>query len=193
MSIDANRPVGVAETDDVSALVLAARAGDPQAWNALVERFGRLVFATCVGYRLSQSDAADVSQTVWLRLAEHLHRIEHPERVGGWLVTTARRECLALLRARTRFEPLATEATLTDPHPEPIEVVTRAESITEVAVAFARLTERCRELLRRVVCDPDASYLVIASEMAMPIGSIGPTRSRCLAKLRRYLEEGWDA
>lgn len=193
MSVEPNAGVGVAEVDDVSVLVLGARAGDAQAWNALVERFARLVFATCLGYRLSQTDAADVSQTVWLRLAEHLNRIEHPERVGGWLVTTARRECLALLKARTRFEPLTDEAALSDPRPEPIEVVTREESIAEVAVAFARLTERCRELLRRVVCDPDASYLVIAEEMNMPIGSIGPTRSRCLAKLRRYLEEGWDA
>lgn len=193
MSVDLNRVVGVAETDDVSALVLGARAGNADAWNALVERFARLVFATCVGYRLSGSDAADVSQTVWLRLAEHLHRIEHPERVGGWLVTTARRECLALLRARTRFEPLASDDTLVDAEPQPLDVITREESITEVAVAFARLTERCRELLRRVVCDPDASYLSIASELSMPVGSIGPTRSRCLAKLRRYLEEAQDA
>lgn len=193
MSIKADGAVGVAETDDVSALVLGARAGDAQAWSALVERFARLVFATCLGYRLSQTDAADVSQTVWLRLAEHLNRIEHPERVGGWLVTTARRECLALLKARHRFEPLAADAALSDTRPEPIEVITREESIAEVAVAFARLTQRCRELLRRVVCDPDASYLVVASELHMPVGSIGPTRSRCLAKLRRYLEEGCDA
>ena len=89
---------------DLTSIVERARDGDPQAWNELVTRFARLVYAVALRCRLSHADAADVSQTVWLRLAENLGRIHDPERVGAWLVTTTKRECLALIRARSRYE-----------------------------------------------------------------------------------------
>lgn len=178
--------------DDVSAqvatLVLAARDGDQAAWAALVDRFGRLVYGVSRGYRLSPTDASDISQTVWLRLAENLHRIEHPERVGGWLVTTTRRECLALLRARARFEPLDLEyETTASTAPGPADETLRRETIAEVAAAFATISERCQELLRRLVCNPETTYQELTASLGIPIGSIGPTRMRCLTKLRNAM------
>ena len=175
--------------DDVTELVLAARGGDQEAWVLLVYRYARLVYAVALRCRLSHADAADVSQTVWLRLAENLTRINEPSRVGAWLVTTTKRECLALIKARARYEPMDVSAvTLVDTSDGPQEVLERAESITEVAAAFALLTERCRELLRRLVVESE-SYQQISLDLQMPIGSIGPTRIRCLSLLRRHLEE----
>lgn len=181
------------DEDDVGDLVRAARAGDAHAWDALVTRFARLVYAVALRCRLDPADAADVSQTVWLRLAENLHRINEPSRVGAWLVTTTKRESIALLKARARYEPMDVQALdVVDQRDGPADQVTRSETITEVARAFALLTERCRELLRRLVVDSQ-HYQQISAEMAMPIGSIGPTRIRCLASLRRHLEEAADA
>lgn len=180
-------------TDDLVDVVLAARSGDREAWNTLVDRFARLVYAVALRCRLSHPDAADVSQTVWLKLAENLHRINDPARVGAWLVTTTKRESLALIRARSRYESV--DVTLLDLPDEtgdgPAEQVLRLETITEVAEAFALLSERCRELLRRLVVESE-SYQRISSDLAMPVGSIGPTRIRCLAMLRRHLEEAAD-
>ena len=143
----------------LTATVLAARAGDQAAWCRLVEEFGRLVYAVCRGFRLSATDAADVSQTVWLRLAENLHRIENPTRMGAWLATTTKRECMALLRARARFEPFDVSLLqMADARPGPEDDTISQESIGEVAAAFARISSRCRELLRRLVCGSTKSY-----------------------------------
>ncbi|MFN8099744.1 MAG: sigma-70 family RNA polymerase sigma factor [Dermatophilaceae bacterium] len=186
-------PTGRAGDDEVVALVLAARDGDGQAWNTLVDRFARLVYAVALRCRLSHHDAADVSQTVWLRLAENLHRLHDPARVGAWLVTTTKRESLALIRSRARYEPI--DVTLLDLEDDagmgPADALVRQETITEVAEAFALLSERCRELLRRLVVESE-SYQQISTDLAMPVGSIGPTRIRCLATLRRHLEEAAD-
>ncbi len=181
------------DSDDVVAIVLAARDGDREAWTTLVDRYARLVYAVALRCRLSHPDAADVSQTVWLRLAENLHRLHDPARVGAWLVTTTKRESLALIRTRARYEPV--DVSLLDladeVGPGPADTVVRRETITEVAAAFALLTERCRELLRRLVVESE-SYQQISADLAMPVGSIGPTRIRCLATLRRHLEEAAD-
>ena len=99
--------------DDVTELVLAARGGDQEAWVLLVDRYARLVYAVALRCRLSHADAADVSQTVWLRLAENLTRINEPSRVGAWLVTTTRPDCLALIQARARYAPMDASAVTT--------------------------------------------------------------------------------
>src|SRR5579862_3211112 len=98
----------------VTELVSDAAAGDSGAWDALVDRFAGTVWAVARAYRLSASDAADVSQTTWLRLVEHLDRIEQPDRVGAWLATTARRESLRVLRVSGRLVPTGAEL---DPEP----------------------------------------------------------------------------
>jgi RNA polymerase sigma factor (sigma-70 family) len=173
-------------------VVIAARNGDQAAWRELVRRCARMVWGIARSYRLSQQDAEDVSQTTWLLLATHLGTLEEPAAVGGWLATTARRESLRLARRRGREVP-------TDPH-EPAadrveggaehgeEVVIRAERMDEVRRAFAQLPEHCRRLLELLMQDPSPSYEEISATLDMPRGGIGPTRARCLDRLRKVIE-----
>lgn len=170
-------------------LVQAAAAGDRQAWDHVVDRFSGLLWSVAAGYRLSQADAADVFQTTWLKLLENLGRLRDPERVGAWLATTARRECQRALRRSDRVLPLSDERELepdgTGP-PPPETSVLESERDRALWRAFAQLSDACQRLLRiAVVVSP--SYAEVAAALDMPIGSIGPTRARCLARLRRNL------
>jgi len=189
----AQRPFGGArvqqQDDEPARLVAAAAAGDQLAWNGLVARFSGLVWAVIRGHRLSGADAADVSQTTWLRLVEHLDRVQDPARVGAWLATTARRECLRTLRMSGRQVPCG------DDLPEPVQDVPgiddallRDERDSELWEAFGRLGDRDQALLRMLSADPAPSYREVSAALDMPIGSIGPTRARCLERLRRE----WD-
>jgi RNA polymerase sigma factor (sigma-70 family) len=178
---------------EVAELVRAAAAGDQAAWNGLVERYSGLVWSVARSHRLSSADASDVVQTSWLRLVEHLDRLQDPERVGAWLATTARREALRTLRHSGRQVP-------TDEVPEtatetPVgAALLEAERDRALWQAFGGLSERCQALLRILVSDPPPSYDEIASALDMPIGSIGPTRARCLERLRGLAEgEGVSA
>jgi RNA polymerase sigma factor (sigma-70 family) len=188
------------EPAEAGGLVVAAAAGDKAAWQMLVERFGGLVWSITRAYRLGHADAADVFQTTWLRLAEHLTRIEKPDRIGAWLATAARRECLQNIRAGGRATPAADmsrfERVSADDNP-PEEAVLRAESEQEgtqraaaVWRAFGRLSQRCRELLRVLMASPPPSYAEVAAALELPVGSIGPTRARCLQRLRDELSGG---
>jgi RNA polymerase sigma factor (sigma-70 family) len=169
-------------------LIRAAAAGDQSAWNELVERFQGLVWATARSFRLSRADAADVAQTTWLRLVENLDRIREPERLAGWLATTARREALRHLRLHGR-ELASDEADLFEsPVDDPLEVALLAEERdTALWRAFAQLSERCQTLLRLLVSEDEPSYEAIGAALDMPIGAIGPTRMRCLDKLRSFV------
>jgi RNA polymerase sigma factor (sigma-70 family) len=169
-------------------LVRAAAAGDQAAWNELIERFQGLVWATARSFRLSRADAADVAQTTWLRLVENLDRVREPERLGAWLATTARRESLRHLRLHGR-EQLSDEADVFEaPSEDPLEVALLTEE-RDAALwqAFAQLSERCQTLLRLLVSEDEPSYETIGAALGMPIGAIGPTRMRCLDKLRSYV------
>jgi RNA polymerase sigma factor (sigma-70 family) len=169
-------------------LVAAAAIGNQEAWNALVDRFSGLVWSIARAHRLGDADAADVSQTTWLRLVEHLGRLRDPGSVGAWLATTARHECLRLIRQADRFlyDEGALETADTDPLPEALLVA----SERQVALwrAIETLGDRCRSLIRVLMADPAPSYDEIAAALDMPIGSIGPTRARCLEQLRRRPE-----
>ncbi|MFY1638020.1 RNA polymerase sigma factor [Solwaraspora sp. WMMB335] len=181
----------MSQDDEVAELVHAAAGGDRAAWEALVARYARLVWAVARGYRLDDADAADVSQATWLRLVENLGRLRNPASVGSWLATTARREALALLRAR-REAPLPDSATpepTDDTQPEPWQRLVAEETDAELWQAFRRLSARCQELLRLLVIEPTENYAVAATTLSVPIGSLGPTRARCLATLRSYLRE----
>ena len=178
-------------------LVTAAAGGDAAAWQELVRRFSGLVWSITRSYRLSRADAADVSQTTWLRLAEHIGKITNPDRVGAWLATAARRECLQFLRVSTRTVPTADltwfENGATTDNPTEGEVL-RAETERENAQraralrqAFGRLPQRCSELLRVLMATPPPSYADVATALNLPVGSIGPTRARCLQRLRQEL------
>jgi RNA polymerase sigma factor (sigma-70 family) len=170
-------------------LMAAAAAGDQAAWNALVARFERLVWATARAHRLSQADAADVAQTTWLRLVENLGRIRDPERLGAWLATTARRESLRHIRLRVREVPSETSDLFEAPSDEsPEHALIAGEQGSGLWRAFGRLSERCQALLRLLVAEEEPSYETIGAALGMPVGAIGPTRMRCLEKLRSFAD-----
>jgi RNA polymerase sigma factor (sigma-70 family) len=173
----------------VGDLVQAAAAGDRQAWDHVVDRFSGLLWSVAAGYRLSHADAADVFQTTWLKLLENLDSLRDPERVGAWLATTARRESQRALRRSDRVLPVSDERELEPDgagQPPPEAAVLRSERDQALWRAFAQLSEACQRLLRIVVV-VSPPYEEVAAALDMPVGSIGPTRARCLARLRRNL------
>lgn len=202
--MNAAEPEPIAEGDDAppqpgdADLVRACARGDARAWETLVRRYQRLIYTIPRRARLDEQDAADVFQTVFQRLYEHLGRIAQPERLQAWLVTTARRETLRRLRegrraaalpaADDRGEPPPADDPA-DPDPLPDELLQRLQEHQQLRMALERLGEPCRTLLTLLYGEEDAvPYAQIASRLQMPAGSIGPTRARCLAKLRRLLE-----
>lgn len=183
-------PVSLPPMTEVSTtdLVTSAGAGDRKAWDALVDRYARLVWSVIRGFRLDEATAGDVSQTVWLRLVENLDRIRNPERLASWLATTARNEAIRTKRLYDRTVPTAVEFQIVDSEPAVEAGLLATERDAEVAGAFAVLEDDCQDLLRAVTADPPLDYETIAEMLGRPIGSIGPTRARCLEKLRRALE-----
>jgi RNA polymerase sigma factor (sigma-70 family) len=174
---------------DLRGVVRAARDGDRAAWNLLVARYSGLIWGVARAHRLGDADAADVVQTTWLRLVEHLDKIRNPEGVGAWLATTARHECLRVLRVGQR--QLLTDGF--DIPEQATETGLDARLLTnerDAALwrAFSQISERCGRLLRMLVASPPPSYEEIGAALDMPIGSIGPTRARCLEQLRKRLE-----
>ena len=173
-------------------LLDAARQGDPEGWRGIVDRYERLVWSVARGFRYDDATTADVVQTVWLRLAEHLDRIRDAERLPTWLATTCRHECFAVGRRRDR--ELVDDATVdlrADRSRQVVEVdedLVDRESRRQVIHAFEQLSDDCQLLLRLVCADPPLGYKTISEMTGRPVGSIGPSRQRCLAKLRSLLE-----
>jgi RNA polymerase sigma factor (sigma-70 family) len=174
---------------DVAQVVRCAAAGDAAAWDRLMAQYGRLIWSITRDFKLAESDASDVVQTTWLRLVEHIGRLEHPERVGAWLATTARNECLRNLAARRRlvlvgedhgFELVATHE---EPVDEALLAAERARTVREALKSLPYHWQRLMELLMA-----EQPYTVIADRLSLPVGSIGPTRGRCLDRLRVLLE-----
>jgi RNA polymerase sigma factor (sigma-70 family) len=178
----------------VAGLVRRAAAGDHQAWERLVDQFARLIWSITVEFKLGESDAADVVQTTWLRLLEHIDRIQYPDRVGSWLAATARNECLRSLAARKRVVlgdddvELGTVAAAASHTPEIDERLLADERDQVVRDAMSRLPGRWQRLLEMLMADPPVPYTEISDQLGLPIGSIGPTRGRCLARLRVLLQ-----
>ena len=175
----------------VAQLVRHAARGDKQAWERLVDQFSRLIWSITADYRLVESDAADVVQTTWLRLLEHIDRIEYPDRVGSWLAATARNECLRSLAARKSVVLASDYEVLTGVTafgPEVDERILADERDQVVRDALSHLPKRWQRLLELLMTDPPASYAEISDQLDLPIGSIGPTRGRCLAQLRVLLQ-----
>jgi len=179
-------------TLDLTCLVRRAAAGDRAAWERLVDQFSRLLWAMTRDFRLSESDAADVVQATWLRLLEHIDRIEYPERIGSWLATTARHECLRHLAAGKRVMVVEGDHdafTDTAGHqPDVDERLLAEERAQAVRAAMSTLPSRSQRLLELLMADPPVSYTEISDQLGVPIGSIGPTRGRCLERLRLVLQ-----
>lgn len=175
----------------VSALVAAAAEGGQDAWNELVDRYNGLVWSVARGYGLSSADAADVVQTTWLRLVERLSTIRDPERVGAWLATTARNECRQTLRRGGRQIPTDDEFQLEPREPEqaPVDAqVLETERDDALWAAVDALSDACRRLVRVLMADPPPTYEEVGAALDMPVGSIGPTRRRCLERLRGLVD-----
>ncbi|MGH9277655.1 MAG: RNA polymerase sigma factor [Acidimicrobiales bacterium] len=172
-------------------LLLLARDGDSDAWHALVDRLGNRVFAVARAHGLGRADAEDVSQIAWYRLLTHINEIRDPERVGAWLATTARNESLRVLKRHGRQIPSDDEEAFEqadERSPSPDARLLADERQLAVWEALARLPPHCQRLLRLFMVDPPPSYEEVTAALDMPIGSVGPTRQRCLAKLKDRLD-----
>ena len=165
-------------------LVERARGGDRSAWDEIVERYAPLVWSTCRRFNLTGADVDDVGACVWLRLVEGLATLREPAALPGWLATTTRRECLHLLRGKRRQVPAELQDSVDDTAPASDEWLLGQERQIALRSAFGTLSDRCRELLSMLFREPPASYAEISEAMDMPIGAIGPSRQRCLKRLR---------
>jgi len=171
-------------------LVTRARNGDKQAWDALVERYAPLIWSICRRHRLADVDADDVGQGVWLQLVDQLDKIRDPAALPGWLATTTRRECVRVLRAACG--PYAAgygldAETISDDQAQMAEQqVLVAERHVALREAFTHLPPCDQQLIALLIQDPPVPYAEISARLGIPVGSIGPTRGRCLDRLRRY-------
>jgi RNA polymerase sigma factor (sigma-70 family) len=171
-------------------LVAAACDGGPDAWAEIVARYERLVHGVVGSFRLQEADAADAVASTWLHAMEGLSALREPERLGGWLRTIARRECLAVLRQTVFEEPSDVAATgIVAVEPGPEAVVVACDVGRVIADAMADLPGRGQRLILALFYLPRAPYTTVAADADMPVGSIGPTRKRALGALRVGLEE----
>jgi len=186
-------------SEDDAALVDRCRRGDATAWAVLVRRYQRLVYAVVMRAGFDEHGAADVFQTVFARLVQHLPTLTQPERLQAWIVTTAKREALRAREIGQRTvsmsrdeddESPGLEDTVADDAPLAEDALSELQQLHRLRQGLDRLDERCRELLLLVFRDEDEKlgYDEIARRMNMPMGSLGPTRARCLDKLRRLVE-----
>ena len=174
----------------VTDLVARAKDGDRQAWDALVERYAPLIWSICRRHRLGRADADDVGQSVWLRLVDQLDKVRDPAALPGWLATTARRECLRVLGA--------TQGPHATMYPRDVESLPderiglgdhnllEAERHAALREAFGQLPPNGQQLIALLIADPPLPYADISAQLGIPVGSIGPNRSRYLDKMRRH-------
>jgi len=171
-------------------LLAACALGERAAWDRLVERFAPMMWSVARSYRLKTADCEDVIQATWIRIYNSLEKIHSPERLGGWIATATAREALKHLQAQRRHVPVGDGTSLDRPDDTavlPEDVVVSRDSDARILEAFCDLTPQCRELLGLLTQDPPPTYDEISAALHIPRGSIGPTRSRCLARLSRLL------
>jgi RNA polymerase sigma factor (sigma-70 family) len=194
----ANRPVGARlSAEEIGHLMRSVARGHQRDWEALVREFRGVIRGVARSYRLSDDDAADVTQATWLRLLEHLDNLREPARVGAWLATTARRECLCVVRGSQRHtlvgeefpEFLAGENAPEPSDASPGDALLVAERNMALWRSFARLSANDQALLRLLMADQRDAYKKAATTLNVPLGSIGPMRARALERLRREITE----
>jgi RNA polymerase sigma factor (sigma-70 family) len=188
---DARKDVDQPRDDSVVIdLVACARGGDKQAWDALVERYAPLIWSICRKYQLGRADADDVGQSVWLHLVNQLDQIRDPAALPGWLATTTRRECWRLVRTargpRATLYPLDAETIPDEQAKAADQDLLAAERYAALREAFTDLPPEGQRLIAMLLADPPVPYTEISARLGISIGSIGPTRSRCLDKMRRH-------
>jgi RNA polymerase sigma factor (sigma-70 family) len=174
----------------VADLVVRARDGDQQAWDALVERYAPLIWSICRRYVLGDTDAQDVSQRVWLRLVEQLRGLRDPAALPGWLAMVTRRECVRAVRAAQGPQAVGytlDDETLADEHAETTaQELLVAERHAALREAFHHLPSSGQQLITLLLQDPSVTCAEISAQLSIPIGSIGPNRRRYLEQLRRH-------
>jgi RNA polymerase sigma factor (sigma-70 family) len=175
---------------EIADLVAGARNGEQRAWDALVEQFAPLIWSICRKYRLGDADAEDVGQNVWLRLVDQLDRVRDPAALPGWLATTTRREC-ARVRRGAPGAPAAgygpDAGSLPDEHAGAADDgLLAAERHAALRAALAGLPPSGQQLIVMLTADPPVPYAEISARLGIAVGSIGPTRARCLDRLRRH-------
>jgi RNA polymerase sigma factor (sigma-70 family) len=184
--------------EDTATLVRAAADGDAGAWREIYVRHSGLVWAVARAYLVNGSDAQDVCQTTWFKLAENLTRLREPDRVGAWLASTARHEALRTIRASGQSMPVSDVGLLggdvDERSPERLmlereDAAAEAERAMVMWGAFEELPDRCRRLLRLLIASPRPTYQEIAVGLDIAVGSIGPIRARCLDRLRSLIAE----
>jgi RNA polymerase sigma factor (sigma-70 family) len=180
----------VVDSPTLTDLVRGAQAGQSESWNELVARLANLVWSVTRSFRIPHFDALDIAQTTWLNLARKLHTIEDPERIGLWLVTATRRECLNYARrahVRSRVESFELFDTQSTSSVAPDDALIAREEQRQLWRALIQLPDGCQALLRMFLNDPEPSYAEVAAALDMPINSVGPRRNRCIQKLRHSL------
>ncbi|WP_214108345.1 RNA polymerase sigma factor [Acrocarpospora catenulata] len=179
----------MAEDSTVADLVVRARKGDQDAWDQLLDRYNPFILAICRRYRLSREDMNDVAQTVWLRAVQKLGSLQTPGAFPGWLATVTQRECLHTAQAARRRDGGEYFVDFDRSPDEQAAMVGRELELAELRAAlraaFAQLPPRCRELLLLLMRDEPMAYVEIAERLRMSVGGIGPTRGRCLERLRQ--------
>jgi RNA polymerase sigma factor (sigma-70 family) len=173
----------------VNDLVMRAENGDKQAWDALVERYAPLIWSICRGHQLNSADASDVGQRVWLQLVTQLGKVRDPAALPGWLATTTQREC-GSIRPATRASQALGRALDAGHIPGQQtgmaeQELLAAERHAALREAFTRLPPGCQRLIAVLIEDLPMPYTQISARLGIPVGSIGPSRRRCLEKLRR--------
>lgn len=171
-----------------SELWVEIKAGNPGAWTILVNRYKSLVYSVSTYMGLSQTDSADCFQQTWSQLYQYRDRLEDPSRVSSWLVTTARREAMALQRTGRRFVSYEPSAEINDPLPLPDKVLEELECQAQLEEALRQIDQPCQKLLHLFFfADDEFSYEQIAADMGLAANTLGAKRRRCLEKLRQIL------
>lgn len=177
--------------EEVTRLVHAAQSGDRLAWDSLFNRYVALLWAIALRHGLNESDAGDVVQTTWLRLVEHIDDVREPARIGSWLATTAQREALRCVALSRRIVLSDDDASFDGPDRllPPIDEALLARELADAArAALDALPPAWRSLVELLTQDPPPSYEKIGADLGLPVGSIGPTRGRCVRRMRAMVE-----
>ena len=169
-------------------MLRACQSGDRKAWQALLDRYERLVYSIPLNFGLSRSDADDVAQATFSALVHSMGSIADEERVGAWLGTVARRQTWRLVERRRREPPVPDDRL--DRVSTEDSMIAHTENLEWLNQGLAKMDRRCRDLLTALYFSEEApTYTAVAKEFGIPVGSVGPTRARCLGKLRALLEE----